>query len=70
MVDVPHTELSNEALRGLIEYFVLREGTDYGHADYSLDDKVAMVVKQLELGQAKIVFDEKDDTFNIVRVRA
>ena len=30
---VPHTELSAEALTGVIESFVLREGTDYGERD-------------------------------------
>jgi len=29
-VAVPHTGLSAAALRGVIESFVLREGTDYG----------------------------------------
>ena len=32
-VAVPHTELSPEALQGVIEAFVLREGTDYGDRD-------------------------------------
>ena len=30
---VPHTELSTDALTGVIESFVLREGTDYGERD-------------------------------------
>jgi uncharacterized protein YheU (UPF0270 family) len=68
MIDVPHTELSSDALRGLIEHFVLREGTDYGQVEYSLADKVAAVIKQLERGQAKIVFDEKEESFDIVRL--
>ncbi|MES1191364.1 MAG: YheU family protein [Steroidobacter sp.] len=29
-VAIPHTELSADALRGVIDSFVLREGTDYG----------------------------------------
>ncbi len=66
MVDVPYSELSPEALRGLIEHFVLREGTDYGQGDYSLAEKVEQVVEQIKRGKAKIVFDEKDNSFDIV----
>jgi uncharacterized protein len=49
--------LSAEALRGIVEAFVLREGTDYGHRDYSLDQKCAAVERQLEAGEAEIWFD-------------
>lgn len=66
-IDVPYGELSAEALKGLIEHFVLREGTDYGSVEFSLDEKVSAVVKQLERGQAKIVFDDEEQSFNIVR---
>ena len=54
---VPHTELSPEALRGVVESFVLREGTDYGTHEYSLEQKVSHVVRQLERGEARILFD-------------
>jgi uncharacterized protein len=40
---VPHTELSAEALRGVVESFVLREGTDYGEREFSLEQKLAHV---------------------------
>lgn len=65
---VPHRELSAEALRGVIESFVLREGTDYGEREYSLDEKVVHVVKQLERGEARIEFDPNTETIDIVRV--
>jgi len=67
-VVVPHRELSAEALRGVIESFVLREGTDYGEREYSLDEKVAHVMQQLERGQARIEFDPITETVDIVRV--
>lgn len=63
---VPHRELSPEALRGVIESFVLREGTDYGEREYSLDDKVVHVLKQLERGEARIEFDATTETIDIV----
>ena len=44
---VPYTELSEEALRGVVESFVLREGTEYGEREFSLDQKVDHVFRQL-----------------------
>jgi uncharacterized protein YheU (UPF0270 family) len=65
-VDVPHEALSPDALRGVIESFVLREGTDYGEAEFSLDQKVAHVLKQLERGEARILFDPDTESINLV----
>jgi uncharacterized protein YheU (UPF0270 family) len=63
---VPHTELSAEALRGVVEAFVLREGTDYGATEFSLGQKVAHVLGQLERGEASIVFDPASESVDIV----
>ena len=49
----------------MIESFVLREGTDYGQREYSLEQKVAQVRAQLERGQARIVFDPESNTVTI-----
>ena len=48
-------DLSDEALAGLIDSFVLKEGTDYGHRDYSIQEKRDSVRKLLCLGKAEIV---------------
>jgi len=66
-VIVPYTALSDAALRGVIEAFVLREGTDYGSHEYSLAEKVAHVRAQIESGEAAIVFDPGAGTVEIVR---
>jgi uncharacterized protein len=50
----------------VLESFVLREGTEYGARDFSLDEKVAHVMKQLRRGEAKIVFDPDSETIDIV----
>ena len=42
-IEIPHRQLSAEALRGVVESFVLREGTEYGQRDYSLAEKVAQM---------------------------
>jgi uncharacterized protein len=54
---IPHKELEPETLRRLVESFVLREGTDYGEKEFSLEQKVAHVMAQLERGDAKIIYD-------------
>ncbi len=69
-VVVPHTELGSDLLRAVIESFVLREGTDYGEREFSLDQKVARVIRQLERGEAQIVFDPDTDSVGIMVVKA
>lgn len=66
VIRIPFEELSPEALQGLLEEYVSREGTDYGHTTYSLAQKVAAVKRQLETGRAIIVFDPGSRTCNIL----
>lgn len=68
-VVVPAGELSAAALRRLVESFVLREGTEYGERDVALEDKVAQVMRQLERGEAEIVFDPASESIDIVATR-
>lgn len=68
-VSVPFRQISAAALRNLVESFVLREGTDYGEHEYALDDKVAHVMRQLERGEAEVMFDPKTATAGIVVVK-
>jgi uncharacterized protein YheU (UPF0270 family) len=65
-MEIPHRSLTPETLRSVIEEFVLREGTDYGLAVYSLDQKVEQVYKQLERGDVVVVFDQEAETCDIV----
>jgi len=67
-VIVPHTELSEGALRGVVESFVLREGTDYGEREFSFEEKITHVIGRLENGGAQILFDPGSETVQIVIV--
>jgi len=69
-VEVPHTELDPELLRAVIESFVLREGTDYGEQEFTLEQKVARVRRQLERREAQILFDPETESVAIVVVPA
>jgi uncharacterized protein len=64
---VPYTELAADLLHAVVESFVLREGTDYGEKEISLEAKVARVMAQLQRGEAKILFDPESESVTIVR---
>ena len=63
---VPHKELDNETLTNLIESIVLREGTDYGDVELSLEEKVLLVKQQLKDGIALIEYSEEHESVNII----
>jgi len=67
-VVVPYTELAADLLDAVVESYVLREGTDYGEKEFSLEDKVAHVISRLKRGEARIVFDPESETVSIVNV--
>ncbi|NMC61701.1 MAG: YheU family protein [SAR324 cluster bacterium] len=66
-MEIPPEMLSPEILKAMLEEFVLREGTDYGHDEYTLEEKVSQVRKQLKEGKLRIVFNEEDETFDLLR---
>jgi hypothetical protein len=67
-VDVPYDVLPPATLRRVVEEFVTRAGTDYGVRERTLDEKVADVMRQLERGEARIVYDPAAQTANIVSI--
>ncbi|MCK6546062.1 YheU family protein [Myxococcota bacterium] len=69
-VVVPWERLSPEALRGVIEEFVTREGTEYGPSDVALDEKVRVVRRQLERREVFVVFDGAAGSVNLVTADA
>ena len=69
MIKVPYQALSRDTLIGIVDEFVTREGTDYGHRDHDLESKRASVLRQLENGEAEITFDPRSQSANIVLVR-
>jgi uncharacterized protein YheU (UPF0270 family) len=58
-------QLSADALRGVIEAFVMREGTDYGDVEWSTEQKVAQVERALRRGEAVLVFDPLTESCTI-----
>jgi len=62
---IPVDKLSSKALRGVIEEFISRNGTDYGETEASPETKVRQVKHKLEKGLAVLVFDDETETTNI-----
>ncbi|MFZ4832581.1 YheU family protein [Rouxiella sp. Mn2063] len=63
---IPWKELDAETLNNVIEAFVLREGTDYGEQERSLEQKVADVIRQLKSSDVVLVWSELHETLNIM----
>ena len=64
-MEIPYERLNPDVLAKIIEEFVLREGTDYGHTEFSLDAKVEQVRRQLQSKKVRVVFDPETETVSI-----
>jgi uncharacterized protein YheU (UPF0270 family) len=62
---IPVAKLSSEALRGIIEEFISRDGTDYGEIEASRETNFSQVKCKLENGSAVLIFDDGPETTNI-----
>lgn len=65
-MEIPFDALAPEILDAIIKDFVLQEGTDYGTANYSLEEKIQQVKAQIRNGKATVVFDPETETCHIV----
>lgn len=65
-VEIPIEKLREDVLNGIIDEFILQEGTDYGQVEYSLDEKRDQVKQQIYNGRAIIVFNQKTETCSVI----
>ena len=63
---IPFEQLDKDTLYNLIESYVLREGTDYGEQEVSIQSKVAQVNQQLRNGEAMVFFSELHESVTII----
>ncbi|MWN31752.1 MULTISPECIES: YheU family protein [unclassified Gilliamella] len=68
-MNIAWQDLEPETLNNLIEYFVLREGTDYGLQEKSLQEKVNDVKLQLVNGSAVIFWSQLHETIDIKLIK-
>ncbi|PVX41433.1 hypothetical protein C8D76_102129 [Pasteurella langaaensis DSM 22999] len=62
---IPWQNLEEETLRNIAESFILREGTDYGMEELSLDQKTQNLLHLIRNGSAVIVWSELHETIDI-----
>jgi uncharacterized protein YheU (UPF0270 family) len=65
-VEVPYDRIAQDTLNNLISEFVTREWEEIGDTSATLDDKICQVRRQLKEKRAKVVFDLRTETCNIV----
>jgi len=66
LIIIPPEQLSADALQGVIEEFITREGTDYGEVELSLAEKVEQIRAQLRKGLVVVVFDAVAESVTIM----
>lgn len=63
---VPWRDIDAATLDNLIEEFVTRDGTDYGEQETATATKVEQVRRQLQRGEAAVVFDDATETISVM----
>jgi len=66
VIEIPYQQLSEQALTGLVQEYVSRDGTDYGEYEVSLTDKADQVRHLLQQGKVVILFDPMSESCHIV----
>ncbi|WP_032094081.1 MULTISPECIES: YheU family protein [Pasteurellaceae] len=62
---IPWQTLKEETLLNIVESFVLREGTDYGAAELSLEQKTQNLLTAIRQGKVVIVWSELHQSIDI-----
>ncbi|MDG0816298.1 YheU family protein [Bdellovibrio svalbardensis] len=65
-VEIQKDNLSAEALEGIIESYILREGTDYGVQEVSFDKKKEQIARQIDKKEIRIVFDFNTESVTLM----
>lgn len=66
MIVIPHRSLSEQALYGVVEEFINRDGTDYGEFELSLQQKVYKLMEQINRDKVFIVYDDETESTSIL----
>lgn len=65
-IEIDPEQLSSIALNGVIENFILREGTDYGVVEVDYHKKKEQIQKQIDRGDVMIVFDQLSESVTLM----
>ncbi|AHG74298.1 YheU family protein [Mannheimia bovis] len=62
---IPWQDLEESTLHNVLDSFILREGTDYGEIELSLEEKRARLLAQLKADKVVIVWSELHESLDI-----
>ncbi|MDD6910684.1 YheU family protein [Actinobacillus minor] len=62
---IPWQELEESTLYNVLDSFILREGTDYGTRELSLEEKRERLLSQLKADKVVIVWSELHESLDI-----
>lgn len=62
---IPWQELEESTLYNVLDSFILREGTDYGTRELSLEEKRERLLAQLKADKVIIVWSELHESLDI-----
>ncbi|SUT87135.1 Uncharacterised protein family (UPF0270) [Actinobacillus ureae] len=62
---IPWQELEPATLNNILDSFILREGTDYGERELSLEEKRERLLAQLKADKVVIVWSELHQSLDI-----
>lgn len=62
---IPWQELEESTLYNVLDSFILREGTDYGIRELSLEEKRERLLAQLKADKVVIVWSELHESLDI-----
>lgn len=63
---IPYQQLDETTLNNLIEQYVLREGTDYGEIEFSLQQKTQQVLLQIKNKEIHIIYSELEESVTLI----
>ncbi|MFA9500385.1 YheU family protein [Mannheimia sp. E30BD] len=62
---IPWQDLAESTLHNVLDSFILREGTDYGETELSLEEKRERLLAQLKADKVVIVWSELHESLDI-----
>ncbi|WP_298942848.1 YheU family protein [uncultured Psychromonas sp.] len=63
---IPYQQLDQTTLNNLIEQYILREGTDYGEVEFSLQEKTAQITQQIKNEDIYIMYSELNESVTLI----
>ena len=68
-IEIDPSKLSEDALIGILENYIMRSGTDYGSIEASHETKIKQIQKQLQAGEVKVVYDPNTESVTLMTSR-